>query len=341
MRASTALALVLGGLGACLGAALTTRDAADQPARTSHVPQQQEVDKRKVEKLPALHAPAGFGDRAFAHARALVGFGQRHPGTPGSSQQLDYIEKALQDAGLTVRRDTWTDRKELITFTNLAASIPGKRKERIVLACHHDTKCMAGHADPEHNFHFVGANDGASGVAVLLALAPVLAATPRDATIELVFFDGEESLDWDWNDAARALFGSKRFVKRHRDALLVGEEARIEALLLLDMVGRTDLHIQDELYSTRALRQLAWSAAVACGHDKFFFQRAEAASDDHKPFLDVGIPSLDLIDLSGNPHWHKKTDTLENMAPGSLQVVADVVLTMLPEVERHFVTRKN
>jgi Zn-dependent M28 family amino/carboxypeptidase len=206
-----------------------------------------------------------------------------------------------------------------------------------VLACHHDTKCTTGHKDPARNFHFVGANDGASAVALLLALAPVLQATPREATIELVFFDGEESLDWEWNDAARALFGSKRFVKRHRDAVLTGEEARIEALILLDMVGRTDLHIQDETYSTLALRQLAWSAAVACGHERYFFQRAEPAADDHKPFLDVGIPAVDLIDLNGNPHWHKPTDTIENMSPRSLQVVADVVLTMLPEVERRYV----
>ena len=240
-----------------------------------------------------------------------------------------------------VKRDTWTDRKELITFTNLWTSIPGKKLERIVIACHHDTKCTQGHADPQNNFHFVGANDGASAVAVLLELAPILRQTQRDATIDLVFFDGEESLDWTWNDAVRALFGSKRFVKQHRDAQLLGKEARIEALVLLDMVGRTDLHIQEELYSTARLRTIVWSAAVACGHEKSFFQVAEAASDDHVPFLDVGIPAVDLIDLKGNVHWHTPTDTIENMSGKSLQITADVVLTMLPEVERAYVLRKD
>ena len=67
------------------------------------------------------------------------------------------------------------------------------------------------------------------------------------------------------------------------------------------------------------------------------FQRAEAASDDHVPFLDVGIPAVDLIDLNGNPHWHKPTDTIDNMSPQSLQITADLVLTMLPEVERAYV----
>ncbi|MFY9343895.1 MAG: M28 family peptidase [Planctomycetota bacterium] len=343
MRATTAMLLLVGALGACLGGVLaTTGQQQQKPGRTAATanPPQAEVDKRAITKLTLMPAPADVGSTAFAHVRTLVGFGPRYTGTPGWSQQLDHIEITLRDAGLTCKRDTWTDRKELLTFTNLSATIPGKKKERIVLACHHDTKCTKGHADPKHNFHFVGANDGASAVGLLLALAPVLAATPREATIELLFLDGEESLDWAWNDAARALFGSKRYVKRHRDALLTGEEQRIEALILLDMVGRTDLHIQDETYSTRNLRQIAWSAAVALGHQRFFFQRAEPANDDHKPFLDVGIPSVDLIDLNGNPHWHEPTDTIDNMSAASIQVVADVVLTMLPEVERQYVLAK-
>jgi hypothetical protein len=344
VRTSTWIAVLITALAACIGAAIAKTDADARGRERQAPPRHQEIgseiDKRAVLPLEAVRAPAGTGERAMDHVRRITAFGPRHPGTPGWTRQLQYIEGELKQLGLEVRTDTWTDRKELITFTNLSASIPGTRKERIVLACHHDTKCMQGHADPVHNFHFVGANDGASGVALLLALAPELMRNPREATIELVFFDGEESLDWMWNDGVRALFGSKRFVARHRDALLLGEEARIEALILLDMVGRTDLHIQEELYSTERLRRITWSAAVACGHRQHFYQRAEAASDDHVPFLDVGIPAVDLIDLKGNPHWHEKTDTIENMSAASLQITADVVLTMLPEVERAYVLQK-
>ncbi len=328
-------------LAACIGASLATRKPPPADGGGAvRLPQDPAISQSEVLPLTAVRTPADFGDRAFAHARAITEMGQRDPGTPGWTQQLDYIEAQLRGCGIAAERDTWTDAKEKITFTNLSATIPGKRQERIVLACHHDTKRMSGHPDPEHNFAFVGANDGASGVAVLLALAPLLAAGPREATIELVFFDGEESLDWSWNDAARALFGSKRYVKRQRDAELLGEASRIAAMVLLDMVGRTDLHIQEELYSTTHLRQLLWSAAVACGHQQHVFRRAEAAADDHKPFLEVGIPALDLIDLNGNPHWHKPTDTLANLAPASLRITGDLVLTMLPAIERDYVLQK-
>lgn len=339
MRRTTTVVGIVLGLTACFSAALSrnTPAAAVQGSAQDETP----IDQKKPIAITAAKAPEGLGDRAMAHVRALCELGPRYSGTPGWTKQLDYIDGVLQSHGLKANRDTWTDRKELLTFTNLSVTIPGKRKDRIVLACHHDTKCTTGHPDAEHNFHFVGANDGGSGTALLLELAPLLAATPREATIELVFFDGEESLDWRWNEAARALFGSKRYVKNHRDALLLSKEPRITAMVLLDMVGRTELHLQEELYSTPKLRTILWSAAVACGHQASVFRRAEAASDDHKPFLDVGIPSLDLIDLNGNPHWHNATDTPENMSGKSLQITADLVLTMLPEIERAYVVTKD
>jgi Zn-dependent M28 family amino/carboxypeptidase len=316
---------------ACFGASLYR--STKQPAAG------QTQEPRPVRPLPKQKAPADLGERALAHVRAVVAFGARHPGTEGWRRQLDYIEAELGRLGLTPRRDTWTDRKELVTFTNVMATIAGNRKERILLACHHDTKCTQNHTDPAYNFDFVGANDGGSAVGLLLALAPILIERKNEATIELVFFDGEESLDWAWNEGARALFGSKRYVREYRDAQLLGTVAPIAALVLLDMVGRTDLHIQEETFSTPELREILWSAAVACGHERHFFRLAEAASDDHKPFLDVGIPAVDLIDLKDNPHWHKPTDTLENVSAASLQKVGEVVLTMLPAIESDYLKK--
>jgi hypothetical protein len=341
MRWSIVLSLSIGGLGACIGAAIVTQsqDPNKQEQAQHRVRIQPPIDKTTTIPLEPKKVPVLFGEKAFLHVQSLVAMGPRYFGQPGWSKQLTYIEQQLKKAGITSKRDTWTDRKELITFSNVTATIPGRSKQRIVLACHHDTKCTTGHPDNAHNFHFVGANDGASAVALLLELAPILKKRENQATIDLVFFDGEESLDWNWNEAARALFGSKRYVKRHRDALLLGEEPRIEAMVLLDMVGSKHLHIQEELYSTTLLRRLCWSAAVATGNQKYFYQdhRAEAAADDHKPFLDVGIPAIDLIDLNSNPTWHTPQDTVENMDPDSIRKVADVVLTMLPAIEQAYI----
>ena len=142
------------------------------------------IDREDVLALAPSPAPDGVGDRAMDHCRELVGFGPRYSGRPGWSQQLDYIVDALARAGVATARDTWTDRRELITFSNVIATIPGRRPERIILACHHDTKCTTGHPDDAHNFHFIGANDGASGVGVLLALGLPVPLKPADAEYE-------------------------------------------------------------------------------------------------------------------------------------------------------------
>lgn len=342
MRTSLLVLWAIAGLGACLGVAVATQT--QDPAKDQDAPLVRinpSIDKDKVIPLEARKVPANFGEKAFLHVQSLVALGPRYSGQPGWSKQLDYIDAHFKKLGIPTKRDTWTDRRELMTFTNISATIPGTRKERILLACHHDTKCTTGHPDKKHNFHFVGANDGASAVALLLEFAEILQKRNNEATIELVFFDGEESLDWNWNEAARALFGSKRYLKRHRDALLLGDEPRIEAMVLLDMVGRDELHIQEELYSTDLMRRICWSAAVATKHHAHFYVRAEAAADDHKPFLDVGIPAVDLIDLNGNPTWHTPYDTVERMSPDSIQKVADVVLTMLPAIETAYFKKAN
>ncbi|HLQ38613.1 MAG TPA: M28 family metallopeptidase [Planctomycetota bacterium] len=317
-------------------AACTTSAACgpqDAGARTKAV-------ARKVRPLSKVETPADLGERALAHVVNVVAFGDRYAGQPGWRKQLDYIAAAIEKCGLRAEHDGWTEPKENLFFENLSVTIPGSRQERIVLAAHHDTKRTQGHDDPAHNFAFAGANDGGSGIGLLLAMLPALQAHKGAATIQLLFLDGEESLDWDWNHAARALFGSKRFVKAHRDALLVGSEKPIVAMVLLDMVGRADLHLQEETYSTAELREILWSAAVACGHQQHFFAASNGAEDDHKPFLDAGIPAVDLIDLEGNPTWHKPTDTVANLSAASLQQVGEVVLTMLPEIERQYLPNR-
>lgn len=286
--------------------------------------------------VPPAQAPPDLGERAYRHVETLVGFGSRHSGAPGWEQSVDHIAASLQGAGLDPVRDRWTEPGFDLVFENIHATIPGQHADRIVIACHHDTKCCQGHDDAEHNFPFVGANDSGSGVGLLLALAHTLAATRPAATLQFVFFDGEESLEFKWN-LDHALFGSRRFAKRYAAEVAVNpNSSRIRAVILLDMVGAADLTIDEETNSSPDLRRLFRAAARACGHSSFFFRHRMSVTDDHFPFLELDIPAIDLIDIYDNPQWHTADDTLEHISVRSLQVVGEVVLAAVPAIATRY-----
>lgn len=289
------------------------------------------------QQLQPARAPAEFAARAYAHVAELVSYGPRWTGSPGWAKALDYIAATLRErAGLEPERDRWTDPRFGITFENISVTVPGDSPHRIVIACHHDTKKCEGHPLPEHNFHFVGANDSGSGVGLLLALAEAWAKRRGPATLQLVFFDGEECLDFKW-DTDRALFGSKRFVARERERPFQPSASQVRAMVLLDMVGDRDLSIDEESYSDKDLRALFRAAAKACGHEAHFFRERLPIKDDHLPFLDAGIPAIDLIDFVGKEErWHTALDTLEHISADSLRIVGEAVLTALPAIEQRW-----
>jgi hypothetical protein len=317
-------------VGAALLAATCCAPPRPAPGLTTVMPTPQ------LERVPVAD---DLGQRAYEHVAALVDFGPRYTGSPGWRQALDYLAGVLRRCGLEPVRDRWTDPRFGLTFENVHVTLPGRSRHRILLACHHDTKRCEGHADPANNFYFVGANDSGSGVGLLLALAEELAKAPepREATVQIAFFDGEESLDFKWN-IDKALFGSRRFLEqylgRRDDPLEPAPELR--AMVLLDMVGARDLQIDWETNSDPQLREIIRGAARACGHEHVFFAKSQAVTDDHTPFLRAGIPAIDLIDLIDNPQWHTAEDTLEHIAAESLQLVGEVVLTALPGIERHY-----
>ena len=289
--------------------------------------------------LQPVQAPPRMGSQAYEHIRTLCKIGPRPTSSFGWSQGLGYITRQLIGIGLSPKKDTWVDRVEQLEFTNISARIPGESQETIVIGCHHDTKNCTGHLDPAHNFVFVGANDSGSGVGLLLELARILKGRKNHATYELVFFDGEESIGWDW-DEDRALFGSKRYVRNYQQRIADDEGTPpIKAFVLLDMVGDKDLQIDNDTNSDQELRDIFYAAATAMGHQDYFYRSTLPVSDDHLPFLEAGIPSIDLIDLDDNDHWHKPSDTLENISADSLQLIGEVVLTALPELERRYISK--
>ena len=210
----------------------------------------------------------------------------------------------------------------IIRMTNVIGTIPGRRPERIALATHYDTKRF-------QEFAFLGASDAASSTAAVLELARVLKSRQNDYTIELLFLDGEEAVNTEWRDPDNT-YGSKYYVRAARQAGTLGG---MKALILLDMIGDRDLDIRPDTNSARWLNQIVWASAARLGYGSTFIPQDFTVEDDHLPFVEAGVQSIDIIDLD-YPQWHTAQDDLDHVSASSLQIVGDVVLDALPQIER-------
>jgi hypothetical protein len=276
--------------------------------------------------LQAVAPPPRFDSgRAWEHLRRLVAIGPRPSGSAAIDETRKYIKEQLGAAGVTAVEQTWEDQTPLdkVRMVNLVATIPGARKERIVIAGHYDTKLY-------RQFRFVGASDGGSSAAFLLEIARALKGRRNPMTIELLFLDGEEARLPDWSGTDNT-YGSRHYVEAaRRDGTL----ATLKAMLLVDMIGDRDLDIRRDTNSTPWLTNIIWDTAKQKDLDDYFIPDSTRIEDDHLPFLAAGIPSVDIIDLDYEA-WHTAKDTLDACSARSLQVVGDVVLAALPQIEAH------
>jgi hypothetical protein len=200
---------------------------------------------------------------------------------------------------------------------NVVGKVPGRSSGRVVLVgAHYDTKDIEG---------FVGANDGASGTAVVLRLAREIEPRTIRPTLLFVFFDGEESpADADGEFAEEGLRGSKVAARRFA--------GRVDRMVLLDFVGDKDLSIPRERNSTPRLWARLRSAAERAGTaDTFPAGTAGAILDDHIPFLERGVPAIDLIDFDFDC-WHETCDDLSAVSEDSLDRVGETMMALLPRL---------
>ena len=280
-----------------------------------------------------IAAPAAFsGERAMDHVRKQVDFGPRPPDSPQLIKTRAYITSELRSYGLTVSLDEFvaaTPQGEK-KMANIVGEIPGETNILILLASHYDTKYYK-------DMHFTGANDPASSVATLLEIGRVLGSSKEKpkATYRLVFFDGEEAFCEGWdqckNDGSPDnTYGSRQYVGRLRDK---SELQVTGALILLDMMGYKNLELGRDTSSTKWLQDIIWQTGRELGHTKIFVDREEGVGgDDHEPFLLAGVDSVDLIQLSSYPHWHKADDTIDKISAQSMKIVGDTVLASLPKI---------
>jgi Zn-dependent M28 family amino/carboxypeptidase len=271
--------------------------------------------------LQAPTAPTFDSNKAWEHLRQLVGFGPRPAGSAAIEQSRAYIKNQLSAIGVPVTEQAWDDQTPTgrVHMVNLIATIPGTSKNRLVIGGHYDTK--------KFPFRFVGANDGGSSAAFLIELARVLKARRNPLTIEILFLDGEEAvIDWTGTDHT---YGSRHYVA---EAKRSGSLASLKAFVLVDMIGDRDLQIKRDLNSTTWLTDIIWAAAQKQQLGAYFRPERVQIEDDHMPFMEAGVPSVDIIDLE-YPAWHTAGDTLDAVSARSLQVVGDTLVAALPQIE--------
>lgn len=276
-------------------------------------------------------APSGFDAvRAFEDLRAQTELGPRPAGSAGAERTREFIRERLRQAGWPVQEHAFEVTPPAggapVPMVNLIATRPGQSPDTLMIAAHYDTKSIPG-------VRFVGANDGASGVAVLLELARSLdASAPPPLTTQLVFFDGEEAFG-ERIDDVDGLFGSRALAKRMRDD---GSLARVRALLLLDMIGDRDLNLAVDLYSSEELR----ARLQRVGGDLVDPRQTLRIVDDHLPFLQQGLrEALLLIDFqygarsSPGPLWHTAADDLAGVSAESLNRIGRVAVELVESLQ--------
>jgi len=272
------------------------------------------------EPEPAAPPASAFdADRAFADLEAQVALGPRPSGSAANRRLTEQLAESLQDAGV---QDIAIQRP----LRNVVGILPGSQPGYVVVGAHHDTKdSIPG---------FVGANDGASGVAVVLELARSLPQPLPGPSIAIALFDGEEARG-DREFADDGTRGSRQYVAIAADGGQPGTPAleEIRAMVLYDLVGDCDLDVPYEPNSDQALYDL-----FAEADPETFSGRTFPIDDDHIPFLEAGIPALDLIDFDYGPGpapgewWHSSEDTIDKVCPESLGEIGAASLEALPRI---------
>lgn len=277
---------------------------------------------------PTPGSPDFDGEVAMSLVRQQVAFGPRVPGRPGHAEQLDWMIDRLGAVAPDVAADTFhhvTVAGDSLTLVNVRARFRPDLSRRILLLAHWDTRPTSDEESDSTSraLPVPGANDGASGTAVLLALADLLAETPPPVGVDLLLVDGE-----DYGPGVDdMLLGARHFaegIPEMEDRPIYG--------VLLDMVGDADPRFPVEGYSAQAANvvvQKVWRAAERLGYEEYFPTAVgQRLVDDHVPLIEAGLPTANVIDFTygpGNAYWHTQNDVPEHVSASTLEMVGRVI----------------
>lgn len=277
------------------------------------------------------------GNVALAYARTQVEFGPRIPGTEGHRRMGAWLDSLLRERADTVLVQDWphlTREGDTLPMRNLLARFNPAAGRRLLFLAHWDTRPRA---DADTGARAVlpvpGANDGASGVAVLLAMADALRRSPPSLGVDLLFVDGEDYGIFD-DERHDVLIGSQYYARNPAPG------PAPEYAVLLDMVGGRSAQFRKEGYSVIAapgVVELVWSTAARIGHGSVFLpETGGSVVDDHVPLQQAGIRAIDVIpDIPGGyPPWHTADDTIDKLSAETLRAVGDVMMALIREGRR-------
>ena len=288
--------------------------------------------------------PAFDGAAAMGYVRAQVAFGPRVPGTVGHQRTGDWIVAQMRQRADTVMEQRWTHvtaRGERLPMRNILARIRPELPDRVLYVAHWDTRPIADY-DPipaNRSRPIDGANDGASGVALLIGVADALKKTRPVVGVDLLFVDGEDYGTWgDLATHKDVLIGSTYFVDH-----LPSPGYRPIFGVVWDMVGDADLQILQESLSVQGAPEVVsrvWQAAADLGYQKVFLPQSQGAvDDDHVPMLRRGLRVIDVIDFKYGPldqyghprpsYHHTTLDTIDKVSAKSLQIVGNVAVHLV------------
>ncbi len=274
--------------------------------------------------------PVFSGKSAYDYLLKQTNFGPRNPNSAGHKLCLQFLESELKQYADKVILQTFTQQgyNETLHLTNVFAQFKPELQQRILLLAHWDTRPRAEEdADPKkRNLPIIGANDGASGVAVLLELARLFKNNPPPIGVDILFTDGED-YGYSSQDGNTDLYflGAKHFAKTKSTSYTP------QYGILLDMIGDRDLQLPLEQNSLRfapRLMDIIWSTAEEMAVTNFIRVPGESISDDHLPLNEVGIPTIDIIDFQ-YPHWHTHQDTPDKCSAESLEAVGKVLSAVI------------
>lgn len=282
-------------------------------------------------------AASGFSaELADSLVRRQLEFGPRVPGTPAHAEALAWMTGYLRDRADTVEQIPFTHvttTGDTLRLTNVFARFRPESGSRILLLAHWDSRPVAERsADPAaRSMPVPGANDGASGVAILLAVADALAAAPPGLGVDILLTDGE---DWGHDPVTLAtrtedmLLGARHFADTR------GAVYRPLYGILLDLVGDQSPRFPREGYSLEYAPEVVervWRTARELGHEAAFPDVVGSfIVDDHLPLNEAGIRTIDVIDFD-YPHWHTVDDTADKVSARTLGIVGEVVLAVVRE----------